>query len=149
MFPCGKKLKIYERDGSRSSTLRGRGNSRSRQFTVVAIHGRQNAKSPWITPFVTSTRFMTTGRAVDEAVRLSRENPDLSVGLHFDVWEGMVTDLEKVNPEFLLEMLRNEVSEGWTEFSCHAGYASPDFQSIYLREREAEVATLTSRRVAW
>ncbi|GEM_PF-2113643 len=92
---------------------------------------------------------MTTGRAVDEAVRLSRENPDLSVGLHFDVWEGMVTDLEKVNPEFLLEMLRNEVSEGWTEFSCHAGYASPDFQSIYLREREAEVATLTSRRVAW
>ena len=177
---------------------------------------------------VTSTSFMTTGRAVDEAVVLSGENPDLSVGLHFDVcgederefdlgntaavreefqrqlndfqrlmgrlpthidshrhahrrpgmmplfqeltaplgiplrddgrvkfvggfyaqWEWMVTDLEKVSPEFLLEMLRNEVSPGWTEFSCHAGYASPDFQSIYLQEREAEVATLTSRRVA-
>lgn len=176
---------------------------------------------------VTSTSFMTTGRAVDEAVRLSRENPDLSIGLHFDVWgederefdlantaavreefqrqledfqrlmgrmpthidshrhahrrpgmmplfqeltaplgiplrddgrvkfvggfygqwEWMVTDLEKISPAFLLEMLRNEVSPRWTEFSCHAGYASPDFQSIYLQERETEVATLTSRCV--
>ncbi len=177
---------------------------------------------------VTSTSFMTTGHATAEAVALSRDNPDLSIGLHFDVWgederefdladttavrdefrkqlddferlmgrlpthidshrhahrrpgmmpifqelvaplgvplrddgqvtfvggfyaqwEWMVTELDKVSPEFLLEMLKNEVASGWTEFSCHAGYASPDFQSIYLMEREAEVATLTDPRIA-
>ncbi len=35
---------------------------------------------------VTSTSLMVTGRAVDEAVRLSQANPRLAVGLHFDVW---------------------------------------------------------------
>ena len=177
---------------------------------------------------VTSTSFMTSGRARQEAVELSRLNPNLSIGLHFDVWgederefdlndtaavrqefhkqleefqqlfgrlpshvdshrhahrrpgmmplfqelvkpigvplrdngqvtfvggfyaqwELLVTDLEKVSVDFLLEMLRTEVMPGWTEFSCHAGYASPDFQSIYLAEREAEVATLIDPRIS-
>jgi chitin disaccharide deacetylase len=177
---------------------------------------------------VTSTSFMTTGRAKQEAIELSRENPNLSIGLHFDVWgederefdlndtealriefqkqlddfvslfgrlpthvdshrhahrrpgmmplfqelvrpigvplrddgqvrfigmfyaqwEWLVTDLEKVSVDFLLSMLRTEIKPGWTEFSCHAGYASPDFQSIYLAEREAEVATLTDPRIS-
>ncbi len=35
---------------------------------------------------VTSTSLMVDGRGVDEAVRLSRENPALAIGLHFDVW---------------------------------------------------------------
>jgi predicted glycoside hydrolase/deacetylase ChbG (UPF0249 family) len=35
---------------------------------------------------VTSTSLMVTGRAVDEAVRLSEANLNLSIGLHFDVW---------------------------------------------------------------
>ena len=35
---------------------------------------------------VTSASLMVTGHAVPEAVALSRENPKLSVGLHFDVW---------------------------------------------------------------
>ena len=176
---------------------------------------------------VTSTSFMTTGRATAEAVTLSRENPDLSIGLHFDVWgederefdlrnttavreefrrqlddfyrlmgrlpthvdshrhahrrpgmlplfqelvaplgvplrddgrvkfvggfygqwEWMITDLDKIGTPFLLEMLKNEVESGWTEFSCHAGYVSPEFHSIYLAEREIEVATLTDLRV--
>ena len=30
--------------------------------------------------------MMVTGHAVDEAVELSRNNPDLSIGLHWDVW---------------------------------------------------------------
>jgi len=34
MSACVKKLKIYERDGSRSSTLRGRGNSRSQKRKI-------------------------------------------------------------------------------------------------------------------
>jgi len=35
---------------------------------------------------VTSASLMVTGREVAEAALLSRENPGLSVGLHFDVW---------------------------------------------------------------
>ncbi|MDQ3931797.1 MAG: ChbG/HpnK family deacetylase, partial [Actinomycetota bacterium] len=34
---------------------------------------------------VTSASLMVTGRAVNEAVSLSREYPALSVGLHWDV----------------------------------------------------------------
>ena len=35
---------------------------------------------------LTSTSLMVTGRALDEAIALSRENPKLAIGLHFDVW---------------------------------------------------------------
>ena len=35
---------------------------------------------------VTSTSFTVTGHAVEEAVALSRDNPSLAIGLHFDVW---------------------------------------------------------------
>jgi predicted glycoside hydrolase/deacetylase ChbG (UPF0249 family) len=35
---------------------------------------------------LTSTSLMVTGRALDEAIELSRENPKLAIGLHFDVW---------------------------------------------------------------
>ncbi len=170
---------------------------------------------------------MVTGRAVDEAVRLSREHPKLAIGLHFDVWgederafdignhdavreefkrqlgeferlmgkrpthidshrhahrqpgmlsffqelvaplgvplrddgrvtfvggfyaqwEWLVTELEYVSVPFLLKIISEEVGEGWTEVSCHPGYRSPDFKSVYLIERETEVATLTDPRV--
>ncbi len=176
---------------------------------------------------LTSTSLMVTGRAVEEALRLSREHSELAIGLHFDVWgederefdlgnhaavreefhrqlsefrrlmgrnpthvdshrhahrqEGMlpifqelvaplgvplrddgrvkfvggfyaqwewlVTELDYVSVPFLLKILSEEVGEGWTEVSCHPGYRSPDFQSVYLAEREAEVATLTDPRV--
>src|SRR5262249_51184143 len=35
---------------------------------------------------VTSTSLMVTGRAVAEAVSMSRDHPALAVGLHWDVW---------------------------------------------------------------
>ena len=176
---------------------------------------------------LTSTSLMVTGRAVDEAVALSRRHPDLAIGLHFDVWgederefdisdhdavrvefrrqleefhrlmgrppthvdshrhahrqpgmmsvfaelvaplgvplrddgrvkfvggfyaqwEWLVTELEYVSVPFLERMLREEVGPGWTEISCHPGYPSPDFQSVYLAEREHEVRTLTDPRI--
>ena len=34
---------------------------------------------------LTSTSMMVTGAAIDEAVALSRENPELAIGLHWDV----------------------------------------------------------------
>ena len=173
---------------------------------------------------VTSTSFMVTGAAAEEAVGLSREHPKLAVGLHWDVlgeddepgydlndvaavrdefrrqldefermfrrlpthidshrhahmkphllpvfremveplgvplrgdgrvkftggfyaqWEWKVTDLAHVSVAALQGILRNEMAPGWNELSCHPGYVSPDFQSIYLAERAAEVKTLT------
>ena len=35
---------------------------------------------------LTSTSFMVTGSAAGEAVAMSRDNPSLAIGLHFDVW---------------------------------------------------------------
>jgi predicted glycoside hydrolase/deacetylase ChbG (UPF0249 family) len=177
---------------------------------------------------LTSASLMVTGRAVQEAVELSREHPDLAVGLHWDVWgederwfdiddvpavreefhrqleqferlmgrppthvdshrhahreehlmpvfaelveplgvplrgdgavgfvggfyaqwEWQVTNLDYVSVPFLERMLREEVPDGWTEFSCHPGYRCEGYAPVYDREREAEVATLTHPRVA-
>jgi predicted glycoside hydrolase/deacetylase ChbG (UPF0249 family) len=69
------------------------------------------------------------------------------VGGFYAQWEWLVTNLEYVSVPFLQQLLREEVAEGWTEISCHAGYRSPDFHSVYLAEREAEVATLTDPRI--
>ena len=176
---------------------------------------------------VTSTSLMVTGRAVDEAVVMSRDHPQLSIGLHWDVWgederefdlgdaqkvrdefrrqldafysllgrlpthvdshrhahrephvfplfrelvaplgiplrcdgrvrfvggfyaqwEWQVTNLDYVSVSHLQQMLREEVPDGWTEFSCHPGYQSPDYAAVYLREREFEVRTLTDRSI--
>lgn len=54
---------------------------------------------------VTSTSFMTTGKATEEAVALSLANPNLSIGLHFDVWgederEFDLSDTVAVRDEF-------------------------------------------------
>jgi chitin disaccharide deacetylase len=176
---------------------------------------------------LTSTSMMVTGRAVEEAVELSREHPQLAIGLHWDVfgederwfdltdrpavreefarqlerfhellgrppthvdshrhahrsegllpvfqelveplgvplrcdgkvafvggfyaqWEWGVTELDYVSVPCLERMLENEVAEGWTELSCHPGYRSPDYEAMYLVEREAEVETLTDPRI--
>jgi chitin disaccharide deacetylase len=176
---------------------------------------------------VTSTSLMVTAKGTAEAVALSRENPDLSIGLHWDVfgedersfdlddvpavrkefrrqlerfhdllgcppthvdshrhahredhllpvfeelveplgvplrgdgrvkfvggfyaqWEWGLTELEYVSVPFLQQLLRDEVDEGWTECSCHPGYVTPGFESMYSTEREEEIRTLTDPRV--
>jgi predicted glycoside hydrolase/deacetylase ChbG (UPF0249 family) len=176
---------------------------------------------------VTSTSLMVTGRAVREAVAMSRDCQKLAIGLHWDVWgederafdlsnadavreefqrqldlfqtllgrlpthidshqhahrnevvrdvfqdlvrplriplratgniefvggfyaqwEWKVTNLEYVGTPFLEKLLREEVLEGWTELSCHPGYVTPDFSSVYQSEREEEIRTLTDPRV--
>lgn len=176
---------------------------------------------------VTSASLMVTGHALSDAVRLSRENPQLAIGLHFDVWgederefdtthidqtrreferqlnlflramgrppthidshrhahreshlfphfrkwveplgvplrgdgtvrfvggfyaqwEWGVTELKYIGVESLQEMLRNEAPVGMTEFSCHPGYLTADYQGIYSREREVEIRTLVDPRV--
>jgi predicted glycoside hydrolase/deacetylase ChbG (UPF0249 family) len=69
------------------------------------------------------------------------------VGGFYAQWEWMVTNLAYVSVPFLQRMLREEVLPGWTEISCHPGYVTPDFVSVYHSEREAEVRTLTDPRV--
>ena len=70
-----------------------------------------------------------------------------SIGGFYAQWEWGVTELRYVSVEFLQQLLRDEVGTGWTELSCHPGYVDPDFESVYLREREAEVRTLTDSRI--
>jgi chitin disaccharide deacetylase len=164
---------------------------------------------------VTSASLMVTGRAAREAVYLSRDHPELAVGLHWDVWgederefheqldefyrllgkqpthvdshrhahrgerlmplfrelveplgvplrddgqvrfvggfyaqwQWKVTNLEYVSVPFLQRMLREEVGEGWAEFSRHPGLPSPGYAAVYYTEREAEVRTLTDPRI--
>lgn len=69
------------------------------------------------------------------------------IGGFYAQWEWLVTNLEYVSVSFLQQLLREEVAEGWTELSCHPGYRSPDFSSVYLIEREVEVGTLTDPRI--
>ena len=54
---------------------------------------------------VTSASLMVTGRAVREAVSMSRDYPELAIGLHWDVWgederEFDIDDLHAVRDEF-------------------------------------------------
>lgn len=62
-------------------------------------------------------------------------------------WEWRVTNLEYVSVPFLQRMLQEEVLDGWTEVSCHPGYRSLGYASVYLAEREEEVRTLTDPRL--
>jgi predicted glycoside hydrolase/deacetylase ChbG (UPF0249 family) len=80
-------------------------------------------------------------------VPLRELGPVRYIGNFYGQWEWQVTDLEHIEPEFLIWILRNEVHEGWTEIGCHPGFVTDDFSSVYLAEREVEVATLTDRRV--
>jgi chitin disaccharide deacetylase len=81
-------------------------------------------------------------------IPLRELSPVAYIGGFYAQWEWQVTNLEYVSVEFLEQILRTEVSAEWTELGCHPGYVSDDFSSVYLSEREAEVATLTDARVA-
>ncbi|MEJ7892338.1 MAG: ChbG/HpnK family deacetylase [Solirubrobacteraceae bacterium] len=69
------------------------------------------------------------------------------VGGFYAQWEWEVTDLAHVSVDALLGILRDETGAGPTEIGCHPGRVTPDFRSVYLAEREAELATLTDPRI--
>jgi hypothetical protein len=69
------------------------------------------------------------------------------VGGFYAQWEWQVTNLEYIGVPFLQQIQHEEVGSGWTQVSCHPGYRSPDFASVYLAEREQEVRTLTDPRI--
>jgi chitin disaccharide deacetylase len=70
------------------------------------------------------------------------------VGAFYAQWRHGVSEPEHVSPGAFREMLSSEVREGWTEFSCHPGYCSPEHAaSLYYEDREVEVSTLTDPSV--
>jgi predicted glycoside hydrolase/deacetylase ChbG (UPF0249 family) len=69
------------------------------------------------------------------------------IGGFYGQWEWGITELRHVSVEVLQRILRHEVGEGWNEISCHPGYLDPHYSGMYLAEREAEVRTLTDRRM--
>jgi len=69
------------------------------------------------------------------------------VGDFYAQWRWKVTTLEYVSIPFLQALLREKVEPGWTEISCHPGYRSPGYSSVYMDEREVEVRTLTDPRM--
>jgi predicted glycoside hydrolase/deacetylase ChbG (UPF0249 family) len=69
------------------------------------------------------------------------------IGGFYAQWEWGVTELEHVSVAALEGILRDEVKQGWTEISCHPGYVTPEYTSMYGHEREAEIKTLTDPRI--
>ena len=65
------------------------------------------------------------------------------IGGFWAQWEPEVTELRYVSREFLVELVRTEALEGFTELACHPARITGDFSSSYLTEREVELGTLT------
>lgn len=64
-----------------------------------------------INGILTSTSMMVTGKAVDEAVRLSVGYPDLGIGLHFDVWGEDEREFDLSNHAALREEFRIQLDQ--------------------------------------
>jgi chitin disaccharide deacetylase len=54
-----------------------------------------------------------------------------------------VSELRYVSRQCLVELVRTEALEGFTELACHPARITGDFSSSYLLEREVELRTLT------
>lgn len=66
------------------------------------------------------------------------------LGGFYAQWQMGVTELRYVGRDFLLEMIRSEVADGFTEMACHPARVTGDFTSSYLEERSVELETLTA-----
>ncbi|MGH2755261.1 MAG: carbohydrate deacetylase [Actinomycetota bacterium] len=64
------------------------------------------------------------------------------VGNFYAQWEWQVTELAYIGVPQLMEWLRDEVHEGWTEFSCHPAIVDDEWDAVYKHEREIELQTL-------
>lgn len=80
-------------------------------------------------------------------IPLRHDGPIRFVGGFYAQWQWMVTELKYISVDFLQKILRDETGTGWTEIACHPGYVSDDFESVYHKEREYELKTLTDPRI--
>lgn len=60
---------------------------------------------------VTSTSLMVTGRAVEEAVSMSRDHPLLGIGLHWDVWGEDEREFDTCNIVAVRDEFRRQLDE--------------------------------------
>lgn len=60
---------------------------------------------------VTSTSLMVTGRAVQEAVAMSRDHPALAIGLHWDVWGEDEREFDTENIPAVRDEFRRQLDE--------------------------------------
>ncbi len=65
------------------------------------------------------------------------------IGGFYGQWEEGVTETRYIRRDFLLQLVRTEVLEGFTELACHPARLTGDFSSSYLDERAIELSTLT------
>ncbi len=72
---------------------------------------------------------------------LREHSPVRYLSKFYGQWGGQ-THLDQIRIANLTRMLGAEIRDGFTELSCHPGYAEADFTSGYSREREVEVQTL-------
>jgi predicted glycoside hydrolase/deacetylase ChbG (UPF0249 family) len=94
MTGAGAKFLIINADDFGASTGINRG--------IVECHTRG---------VVTSTSLMVTGRAVAEAVALSRHHPALAVGLHWDVWGEDEREFDLENVPGVRDEFRRQLDE--------------------------------------
>jgi predicted glycoside hydrolase/deacetylase ChbG (UPF0249 family) len=85
--------------------------------------------------------------ADEEALPLRDRPPVVFKGGFYGQWTYGVFDPEKVSFGALARILRNEISDGIYEMSCHPGYFDPALEAVYHRDREAELQTLTDSRL--
>lgn len=60
---------------------------------------------------VTSASFMVTGHAAAEAAAASREHPDLSIGLHWDVWGEDERDFDLDDERAIRDEFQRQLEE--------------------------------------
>jgi chitin disaccharide deacetylase len=68
--------------------------------------------------------------------------PVVFKGGFYAQWVHGVTDPSKVSVAFLSRMLKEELTAGIYELSCHPGYFDPALEAVYHEERELELETL-------
>jgi predicted glycoside hydrolase/deacetylase ChbG (UPF0249 family) len=85
--------------------------------------------------------------AAEHGLHLRDKPPVTYKGGFYGQWEYGVSDPTKVSVEALERILRNEISDGIFEMCVHPGYVDAEFVSVYLKDRERELATLTAPRL--
>lgn len=84
--------------------------------------------------------------AANHQLPLREHSPVKYFSSFYGRWDGE-THPEQISVASICEMLATEIGIGFTELSCHPGYADPEFQTEYSQERETELKTLCDPRV--
>lgn len=85
--------------------------------------------------------------AESEDLPLRDRPPVVFKGGFYGQWQHGISDPSKVSLEALERILRNELTGGVYELSCHPGYYDPTLEAVYHRDRENELRTLCDSRL--